>query len=379
MSVLAAIAVLAVLILVHELGHFTAARSQGILVNRFSLGFGPVLWKYQGPQTEYAIRLFPLGGFVGFPDDDPDSDIPLNDPNLMRNRPIFDRAIVISAGVIANLIFAYFLLVTQVSLIGVGQASAPGVLIQQLAPEVSSVATEAGIQPGDVILAADQREFGTELKDIEAFRDIIKNSPGQSVQLEIARGDQKLSVNVVPEEKPGGGSIGIGLAPNGEVVRRPVKNIGQALNIGASEFQRLVTLTVQGFGQLITNFGETASQVAGPIKIVQIGSNIAQNDTGGLFFFGALISINLAIINILPLPALDGGQLAFLLIEGVRGKPLPNRIQEGVMQTGLVLLLGLGIFLIVKETSQLTSQLEWVQKLFQWVWAGNPHPRSNGR
>jgi membrane-associated protease RseP (regulator of RpoE activity) len=365
MSVLAAIAVLAVLILVHELGHFVAARSQGIYVNRFSLGFGPIIWKYQGSQTEYAVRAFPLGGFVGFPDDDPDSDIPLNDPNLLRNRPILDRAIVISAGVIANLIFAYMLLVSQVSFVGIGEASQNGVLIQELAPDVSSVAAKAGIQPGDVILAANQKEFGKSLQEIETLRDIIKTSPGKPVQLEIARGDQKLSVNVIPEAKSNGGSIGIGLAPNGKVVRRRITNPVVALSFGATEFQRLVITTFKGFGQLITNFGETASQVAGPIKIVEIGANIAQNDTGSLFFFAALISINLAIINILPLPALDGGQLAFLLIEGLRGKPLPNRIQEGVMQTGLVLLLGLGIFLIVKETTQLTTQLEWVQKLFQ--------------
>ncbi|AFY48029.1 putative membrane-associated Zn-dependent protease [Nostoc sp. PCC 7524] len=365
MSVLAAIAVLAVLILVHELGHFIAARSQGIHVNRFSLGFGPVLWKYQGPETEYAIRAFPLGGFVGFPDDDPDSDIPPNDPNLLRNRPILDRAIVISAGVIANLIFAYMLLVAQVSFIGIGQASQPGVLIQQLAPEVSDVATTAGLQAGDVIIAANGQKFGTSLQAIDSLRDIIKSSPNQQIQLEITRGDKTLSVNVVPEAKSTGGSIGIGLAPNGKVERRPVTNPVQAFSIGAAEFQRIVTMTFKGFGQLITNFGETAGQVAGPIKIVEIGANIAQNDTGSLFFFAALISINLAIINILPLPALDGGQLAFLLIEGLRGKPLPNRIQEGVMQTGLMLLLGLGIFLIVKETTQLTTQLEWVQKLFQ--------------
>jgi len=365
MSVLAAIAVLAVLILVHELGHFIAARSQGIHVNRFSLGFGPVLWKYQGPETEYAIRAFPLGGFVGFPDDDPDSDIPPNDPNLLRNRPILDRAIVISAGVIANLIFAYFLLVGQVSVVGVGQATQPGVLIQQLAPEVSSVAANAGIKPKDVIIAANQHQFGTSLQEIEAFRDLIKTSAGKSVQLEIARGDQRLTVNVIPEAKSNGGTIGIGLSPNGKVDRRRITNPIEALKVGAIEFQRIVVMTFKGFGQLITNFGETASQVAGPIKIVEIGANIAQNDTGSLFFFAALISINLAIINILPLPALDGGQLAFLLIEGVRGKPLPSRIQESVMQTGLVLLLGLGIFLIVKETTQLTIQLEWVQKLFQ--------------
>ena len=361
---LAAIAVLAVLILVHEFGHFIAARSQGIYVNRFSLGFGPVIWKYQGAQTEYAIRAFPLGGFVGFPDDDPESDIPANDPNLLRNRPILDRAIVISAGVIANLIFAYFLLVTQVGFVGIPQPSQPqpGVLIQQLAPNVSSVAAKAGIQKGDVILAANQRQFGASQQELEALREIIKTNPDKPIQLEIARDDQKLSLTVVPEAKANGeGSIGIGLAPNVKLERRPVSNPVEAFKTGAKEFQRIVSLTFLGFGQLITNFGETANQVAGPVRIVEIGANIAQNDTASLFFFAALISINLAVINILPLPALDGGQLAFLLIEGLRGKPLPNRVQEGVMQTGLVILLGLGIFLILKET----TQLEWVQKLFQ--------------
>lgn len=350
MSFLAAIAVLAVLILVHELGHFVAARSQGIYVNRFSLGFGPVIWKYQGPETEYAVRAFPLGGFVGFPDDDPDSDIPADDPNLLRNRPVLDRAIVIGAGVIANLIFAYFLLVSQVSFVGIPHATLPGVLIQQLAPEVSSVATNAGIQKGDVILAANNKQFGTSLQDIDSFRNIIKNNAGKPVQLEIARGDQKLSVQVIPEAKSQDGTIGVGLSPNGQVERRPVGNIGAAFGLAANEFQRIVALTFQGFGQLVTHFQQTAGQLAGPVKIVKMGANIAQNDAGNLFFFAALISINLAVINILPLPALDGGQLAFLLIEGLRGKPLPMRIQEGVMQTGLVLLLGLGIFLIVKET-----------------------------
>ena len=130
MSVLAAIAVLGILIVVHELGHFLAARLQHIHVNRFSIGFGPVLWKYQGPETEYALRAFPLGGFVGFPDDDPESSIPPNDPNLLKNRPVLDRAIVISAGVIANLIFAYFLLVVQLTTVGAASLNyLPGVKV----------------------------------------------------------------------------------------------------------------------------------------------------------------------------------------------------------------------------------------------------------
>ncbi|HBE56615.1 MAG TPA: RIP metalloprotease RseP, partial [Cyanobacteria bacterium UBA11366] len=149
MSVLAAIAVLAVLIVVHELGHFMAARLQGIYANRFSLGFGPILWKYQGSQTEYAVRALPLGGFVGFPDEDPDSDIPLDDPNLLSNRPILDRAIVISAGVIANLVFAYFLLVIQSGIVGIPDfINKPGVLISEVAPQSSLVAQNAGIKAG---------------------------------------------------------------------------------------------------------------------------------------------------------------------------------------------------------------------------------------
>ena len=118
MSVLAAISVVLMLIVVHEFGHFAAARLQKIRVNRFSIGFGPTLLKYQGSETEYAIRAIPLGGYVGFPDDDPESTIPPDDPNLLRNRPVLDRAIVISAGVIANLVFAYFLLVGQAFTIG---------------------------------------------------------------------------------------------------------------------------------------------------------------------------------------------------------------------------------------------------------------------
>ena len=234
-------------------------------------------------------------------------------------------------------------------------------LIPELAPKVSQVATSAGIKAGDVIVAADGTEFDTSVENTRKLSNIIKTHPGEPIELKIKRGDRILDLTVVPEAKSGGGSIGVGLSVNGKVERRPTKNILEAFGVGATQFQNIIVQTFQGFGQLITNFGETAGQVAGPVKIVKIGASIAQNDTGSLFFFAALISINLAFINILPLPALDGGQLAFLLIEGVRGKPLPNRIQEGVMQTGLVLLLGIEIFLIFKET----SQLEWVQKLFR--------------
>lgn len=364
MSILAAIAVLALLILVHELGHFMAARLQGIYANRFSLGFGPILWKYQGPETEYAIRAFPLGGFVGFPDDDPDSDIPPNDPNLLRNRPILDRAIVISAGVIANLIFAYFLLVTQVAIVGTPQGFnyQPGVVVPQVASDSSAVAKEAGIKPGDIILGVNGQDLGTGQQAINSLQKQIQQSANKALELKISREQQTLSIKLRPEAgQDGKGKIGVQLAPNGQLVRKRAGNLFQVFSSAAEEYQRIVVLTAQGFGQLISNFGETAEQVSGPVAIVAIGADIARSDAANLFQFAALISINLAIINILPLPALDGGQLAFLLIEGVRGKPLPTQVQQNIMQTGLMLLLGLGIFLIIRDT----ANLGWVQKLFQ--------------
>lgn len=359
MSVLAAIAVLALLIVVHELGHFAAARFQGIHVNRFSIGFGPVLLKYQGSETEYAVRAFPLGGYVGFPDDDPDSEIPSDDPDLLRNRPILDRAIVISAGVIANLIFAYFLLVGQVATVGI-QDIQPGVAIPQILPESTSVATRAGIKAGDVILSVEGRELGASPDAIASLRETIQESANQSIDLTIQRGTETLPLTVTPEAgNDGKGRIGVMLSPNIGV--RRASGIVEALTFSAETYQNLASLTAKGFWELIGNFQENAKQVAGPVKIVEYGANIARDNAGNLFQFAALISINLAIINILPLPALDGGQLAFLLVEGLRGKPLPRTIQEGIMQTGLVLLLGLGVFLIVRDTANLAV----FQQLFQ--------------
>ena len=357
MSILAAIAVLAVLIFVHELGHFLAARLQGIYANKFSIGFGPILFKYQGEQTEYALRALPLGGFVGFPDDDPESDIAPNDPNLLRNRPVLDRAIVISAGVIANLIFAYFLLVTQVGLLGTADLSyRPGVIVNDIATSLSSAAGKAGLKPNDVVLSIDGQELGAKETAITELMTAIQTHPNQTLAFQVQRGSETLNLSVKPDSgAEGKGQIGVKLAPNAEVVRRKATGIVDAFTKGAQEFERMILLTVKGLTQIATNFGETAGQVAGPIKIVEIGANIAKSDAGGLFQFAALISINLAVMNILPLPALDGGQLAFLLIEALLGKPLPTKIQDTVMQTGLALLLSLGVFLIIKDTAGLFS------------------------
>lgn len=355
MSVLAIIAALAILIAVHEMGHFMAARLQGIHVNRFSIGFGPILWKFQGANTEYALRAIPLGGFVGFPDDDPDSEIPADDPDLLKNRPVLDRAIVISAGVIANLIFAYLVFVAQFVAIGVpdGFSYQPGVLIPEVVSQ-EAPAAQAGIKAGDIILAVNDEPLPATQTAREELTEQIQASPNQPLELTIQRGDRQFDLTVVPQlDSNGTARIGVQLFPNGTVNYRSPGGIGEVLSLAAQAFQDMFVRTLQGFASLIANFSEMADQVAGPVGIVAQGANLTRSDASNLFPFTAIISINLAIINILPLPALDGGQLVFLLIEAFRGKPLPNRIQENVMQTGLFLLLGLGIFLIVRDTTQL--------------------------
>ena len=366
MTVLAVIGVLALLIFVHELGHFMAARLQGIHVNRFSIGFGPILWKFQGPQTEYALRAIPLGGFVGFPDDDPESEIPPDDPDLLRNRPVFDRAIVISAGVIANMIFAYLVFVLQFGSLGVPSFQ-PGVVIPEVTP--GGIAESAGIQSGDIIIEADGQRMGSGVAVERKLVNIIHSHPDSPVDLTLQRDGEMQAVTVTPQVDPktGNAVIGVGLHANvelnedGTAVIRSAKNPVELLSVAASEFQFRTKQVATGMVALFTNFSEMSGQVGSPVKIVEQGAKISAEDIKTLFPFAAIISINLAIINILPLPALDGGQLAFLLIEAVRGKPLPLRLQESVMQTGIFLLLGLGIFLIIRDT----TQLEVLQNLRQ--------------
>ncbi|TYQ31588.1 RIP metalloprotease RseP [Pseudanabaena sp. UWO310] len=356
MSALPAIAVLAILILVHELGHFMAARVQGIHVNRFSIGFGPVLWKYQGKQTEYALRAIPLGGYVGFPDDDEESDIPANDPNLMKNRPIMDRAIVISAGVIANFVFAYLVLLVMTLSVGIGTVDLPGVRITKII-EPNAPAAVAGLKSGDIVLSANDIKFDTSLTTLDRFQSLIAKNANQSVNLVVDRQGQTLQFPIVPDGETGKGRIGVRLDFTGKPHRRAVHNFAEAIDNATQSFERLVVMTVQGLKQLATNFQNTASQLSGPVAIVAMGSELVKSDAAALFDFTAIISINLAIINILPLPALDGGQLVFLAIEALRGgKPLPEDLQNNVMQGGLVLLLGLGVVMIFKDSFNLLQQ-----------------------
>ncbi|MEY2643955.1 MAG: metalloprotease RseP [Cyanobacteriota bacterium] len=355
MGVLTALAILAGLIVVHEAGHFFAATWQGIRVSGFSVGFGPVLVERQRRGVQFALRAIPLGGFVAFPDDDEDSPIPANDPDLLRNRPLPQRALVIAAGVLANLLLAWAVLVAQGVVVGIpaGFSATPGVLVAGVQP--GQAAAAAGLRPGDRVLAVDGRDLGGGQGAVAELVARVKGAPDQSLRLRAERDGSTVELLLTPADLGGIGRIGAQLQPSGAESFRPAHGPLEVLRQANHDFVALTRRTVEGFASLITHFGETASQVSGPVKIVEMGASLARQGGSSLFLYTALISINLAVLNALPLPLLDGGQFLLLLIEGLRGRPLPERFQMAFMQSGFVFLVGLSLVLIVKDTSQLQA------------------------
>ncbi|KAK9285237.1 hypothetical protein L1049_024426 [Liquidambar formosana] len=357
-SVLEAAGVLTAIIVVHESGHFLAAYLQGIHVSKFAVGFGPILAKFNAKNVEYSIRAFPLGGFVGFPDNDPQSDIPVDDENLLKNRPIFDRVLVISAGVIANIIFAYMIIFVQVLSVGLPvQEAFPGVLV----PEVRafSAASRDGLLPGDVILAVNGIDLPktrpNSANSVSELVDVIKKNPRRNVLLKVERGQEDFEIGVTPDENSDGtGRIGVQLSPNVKVSKIRPKNLVDAFNYTGKEFWGLTYNVLDSLKQTFLNFSQSASKVSGPVAIIAVGAEVARSNIDGLYQFAAVLNINLAVINLLPLPALDGGSLALILIEAARGgRKLPLELEQRIMSSGIMLVILLGLFLIVRDTLNL--------------------------
>jgi membrane-associated protease RseP (regulator of RpoE activity) len=355
MGVLTALAILAGLIVVHEAGHFLAATWQGIRVSGFSVGFGPALLQRSRRGVVYALRAIPLGGYVAFPDEDEDSPFPADDPDLLRNRPLHQRALVIAAGVIANLLLAWAVLVAQGVVVGIpaGFSTTPGVLVAGV--QGGEPAALAGLKAGDRIVQVGSAPLAGGQQAVADLVETIRSSSGKGLALQAQRGDQKLNLTLTPSDLGGIGRVGAQLQPNGSEVFRRARGPLEPIRQANHDLLALTRRTVEGFGNLITHFGETAGQVSGPVKIVAMGASLAHQGGASLFLYTALISINLAVLNALPLPMLDGGQFALLLIEGLRGRPLPQRFQMAFMQSGFVLLVGLSLVLIVKDTSQLPA------------------------
>ena len=433
-SVASALGVLAAVVAVHEAGHFSVARALGVRVSAFALGFGPALYSKKDEKTgiEFTIGAIPLGGYVSFPDDELEEDerekerekvakasgkeykrdeaassrprISPDDPDLLKNRPLLQRAAVISAGVAANLVAAAAVLLIQASTVGVAALEAsPGAAISKV-PE-GSVAALAGVRPGDVLLGINGESLPVG-RAVDAAVAAIRDHPGEELVLRLSREREAgisaaassspstsatsgtstasrpqlsgyvdttdierdprrrtFDLKVVPAPYPGDnpntptgreGRIGVQLATPGRVRHVAASTPGAVVSLASREYSRLAGAVLKGLATLFSNPSQAGKAVAGPVAIVAAGAEAARADTAGIFQFAAVVNINLAVVNLLPLPALDGGYLAFILLEALRGgEKLPKEVESTVMTSGLLLLMASGVFLIIKDTFSL--------------------------
>jgi len=349
-SVIQALSVLATIIFVHESGHFLAARTQGIHVNKFAVGFGPNVLSYQGEEVEYSLKAIPLGGFVAFPDDDVDCPYPPDDPDLLRNRPVKDRAIVVSAGIVANCVFAFAILLAQVNTIGLTYAKyAPGVMVKGFVSP--SAAESAGFKRGDIILRIDGEDLEADAKTVNQVVNKIKASANKKLDVVVSRKGEMVKLNLIPDETPKTleGRVGTRLEANSVLYKKMAKGPVDSIKLASKEFGRLFTLVGKSLTGLVTNFSQSKDQVSGPLAIVAVGAEVVRKDISGLFQFGAVININLAIVNLLPLPALDGGFLLLLIIEAIRGKKMQKETEQSITGAGVLFLLISGGVLITRD------------------------------
>ncbi len=361
-SFLTAILVLSLLVLVHELGHFAAARRLGVGVVKFSIGFGPRVWGFVRGGTEYVFSAFPLGGFVkmvGEHEDEPDqakgevleTPPPAADPALsFEKKPVWARMIIIVAGPFANVLFA-LLVFWLVFMVGV----------PLLLPEIGTVqpnypAADAGLLPGDVITAIDTRAIGT-WEDLTA---IVHASGGVERVFSIRRGNEALTLRITPRASPSSTVFGepttvglVGITPAERFITRRYGPLAAAA-LSLRRTGEIMRMTLVGIAKIFQRI-VPANSIGGPIMIVQMAGQQAQAGAMNLIFFSAFLSISLGLFNLFPIPVLDGGQIWFLFVEALRGRPLSRRVREITQQVGLGLLLLLMLFAFYNDITRVVT------------------------
>ena len=350
LTIAVTVLVLGVLIFVHELGHFAAAKSVDIDVPRFSIGLGPKMFGFRRGETEYVVSWIPLGGYVkmaGMADDEVTSKLEGGSqgpagaspgPRDFDGKPLWARTFVICAGVFMNWLFA----LVAFSAIAMGE----GVVIPRVADVlVDTPAEAAGFEVGDLILRVD----GARVREPIQATILIERKPGEEVRFEVERGGQVVELRATPasvdlfneiaQESRPVGRIGIQI---GEAAR---PGVGQAVIHGWGGTVYWSRAVVQFLGDLLTG-RSSAREVGGPIMIGQISGQAARAGFWRLLSFMAIISINLAVFNLLPIPVLDGGHLAFLGVEAIRGKALSVEQRLRFTTVGMVLVVGLMLWAV---------------------------------
>jgi regulator of sigma E protease len=351
-SVVAFLVVLGVLIFFHEFGHFLVARLFGVGVEKFSLGFGPRLVGWKRGITDYRLSLIPLGGYVKMIGEEPDEALPPEMiPLSFTHKHVLKRILIVFAGPFFNVVLA--MLIFWVI------ALSSGVLI--LKASVGSVkegspAQTAGFRPGDVITAID----GAPVETWETMADRISHSEGRRLEITVERPDGPVVLTVSPELVRTRNLLGeeikryvIGIGTAGETYSRRL-DVFQALGEGLRQTWGIVELMVMIVVKLVTG-GISIDTVGGPIMIAQMAGDQAKAGIASLFQFIAVISVNLAVINLLPIPVLDGGHLLFFAIEAVKGRPVNLKVREIAQQVGMVILAMLMILVFYNDITRLFS------------------------
>jgi regulator of sigma E protease len=338
-SIISIALVLGLLIFFHELGHFLMARSMGIGVSTFSLGFGPRLWGFTAGKTQYRVSAIPLGGYVKLVGESRDAAVPegYTEQESFMLRPPWQRMIVVAAGPVFNFVLAWLIY------FGLFWAMGQALILPTIGTIVEgSPAQEAGIRQGDTIMAVNGRaiESWTELAQK------IRASEGQELSFSLVRDGDRLTTAVKPRVEVQKNIFGeeirvplIGISPAGDMVYLPMGPIESAW-AGLVQTWELIKLTVQGIVKLVSRIIPLET-IGGPILIAQLVSEQAQRGIVDVLALTALISINLGLLNLLPIPVLDGGHLLFYAIESVTGRPLSEKWQQITIRLGLALLFAL--------------------------------------
>jgi regulator of sigma E protease len=351
-TILATVVVLGVLIFVHELGHFLLAKLFKVRVEVFSLGFPPKLVSKQVGETDYRISVVPLGGYVKLLGENPNDEVPPElIPYSFLHRPLYQRAAIVLAGPAFNFFFAVISLFLVFAFSGL-----PYVPTEIGRVVADSPAARAGLQAKDRIVAVD----GTPVNRWEELSKQIRGRGGEPLTLAVKRGDKDLTINLTPEKKEGLNIFGqkvqafqIGVASS---ERLATKELGpfQALEEGVAYSLRIAALTLQSIYKLIAR-EISVDTLGGPIMIAQVAGKQAEMGFVPLIHFMAVLSVNLTLLNLLPVPVLDGGHLVFLFLEAVRGKPVAVKHREMAQALGMVLILTLMLLVFYQDIMRLFS------------------------
>lgn len=353
------LAVLLVIVFVHEMGHYLVARWNGVAIQTFSIGFGPELIGFDDRHgTRWRLSAIPLGGYVRFVGDMNPASVPDEaaiaragpelSERLFVNKSVWQRIAVVAAGPIANIIFTFLILYAL--LLGYGRYTLPPVIDQVIE---GSVAATAGLQPGDRIVAVD----GYEVRGFEDFQRLVATAPERTVTIVLERGGADQTIQLVPEAATTTDRFGnehrigrIGVTQDVEEADIQLYRPGpvEAVGLAFEEIRFIMDRTFAFLGDFFVGRGDV-DQLGGPVKVAKVSGEVASLGIIALINLMALLSLNIGVFNLLPIPMLDGGHLAYYLVEAVRGRPLSQRVQEIGFRFGLVLVFSLMAFTLVND------------------------------